>query len=88
MKRLGQWVGVVLCLTVSLGSLLPGVEGGRRATPFDVKLELGRYFFNPSIVKHKGVYLSTARTAEMKRVDSTTWVSSGPKGGGGRWVCH
>jgi hypothetical protein len=40
----------------------------------DVRLELGPYFFNPSVVRHaKGVYLATARTAHMKRVDRTNW---------------
>ncbi len=44
------------------------------STSTDVQLDLGQYYFNPSVVRHKGVYLSTARTAEMKRVESTTWV--------------
>jgi hypothetical protein len=40
----------------------------------DVRLELGPYFFNPSVVRHpKGVYLATARTAHMKRVGKTNW---------------
>lgn len=40
----------------------------------DVRLELGPYFFNPSVVRHpKGVYLATARTAHMKREGKTNW---------------
>lgn len=39
----------------------------------DIKLELGEYFFNPSVVEHNGIYMATARTAHMKRVHATTW---------------
>lgn len=40
----------------------------------DVRLELGPYFFNPSVVRHpKGVYLATARTAHMERAGKTNW---------------
>ena len=51
----------------------------QRPTPYDVKLDLGPYFFNPSIVRHRGVYLSTARTAHMKRIERTNWVRGRPR---------
>lgn len=39
----------------------------------DMKLDLGQYYFNPSVVEHKNLYFSTARTAYMKRLNKTNW---------------
>jgi hypothetical protein len=75
MVRLAPWLLVALVGVTLLFIAAPGAEGGdaARPTPYDVLLQLGPYFFNPSIVKHRGVYLSTARTAHMKRIDKTNW---------------
>lgn len=74
MVRLVPWVTFALVGLVLLW-VAAGAEGAppARPTPYDVQLNLGPYFFNPSIVKHKGVYLSTARTAHMKRIEKTNW---------------
>jgi hypothetical protein len=71
-RRLATWVALGVVALLVLGSLVPAAEldGG---SPSDVLLDLGPYFFNPSIVRHRGVYLSTARTAHMKRIDRTNW---------------
>ncbi|WIA21773.1 hypothetical protein OEZ85_000932 [Tetradesmus obliquus] len=71
-RRLATWVALGVAALLVLGSLVPAAElqGG---SPSDVLLDLGPYFFNPSIVRHRGVYLSTARTAHMKRIDRTNW---------------
>jgi type II secretory pathway pseudopilin PulG len=61
---------LLLAALIAAGAAPPAAA---KPTPRDVQLTLGPYYFNPSIVKHRGVYLSTARTAEMKRVDATTW---------------
>lgn len=72
MRKLVAWITVGVVGFVVLSSLMPAP--GRQAAPAtDVLLNLGPYFFNPSIVRHRGVYLSTARTAHMKRIDRTNW---------------
>ncbi|GBF90507.1 hypothetical protein Rsub_03503 [Raphidocelis subcapitata] len=92
MARAGTWLALVMGLLI-LYSALPGrgFVAGRLlsgpaaaaagaaapAGPVDVQLSLGEYFFNPSVVAHRGVYLSTARTAEMKRIDATNWWFNG-----------
>jgi hypothetical protein len=83
MGRLAPWAALALVGAALLfAARAPGAEGsngtvatlpGSRSTPYDVRLALGPYFFNPSIVKHRGVYLSTARTAHMKRIEKTNW---------------
>jgi len=76
MGRLAPWLLVALVGVTLLCVAAPGAEGNAaaaRPTPYDVQLQLGPYFFNPSIVKHRGVYLSTARTAHMKRIERTNW---------------
>jgi hypothetical protein len=90
MARLAPWAAAALLLWAALSVALPGADGdgggAGRATPYDVQLDLGPYLFNPSIVAHGSVYLSTARTAHMKRIDRTNWwfndayvcVSTGP----------
>jgi hypothetical protein len=78
-RRAAGWGAGALLLLLLLCALLPlspgggGGDGGSSAPPSDVLLNLGPYFFNPSIVRHRGVYLSTARTAHMKRIDRTNW---------------
>jgi hypothetical protein len=72
LKRLAIWVSLGIAAIVLLSSLAPAAEVPP-APPKDVLLELGPYFFNPSIVRHRGVFLSTARTAHMKRIDKTNW---------------
>eukprot|EP00879_Flechtneria_rotunda_P018038 GHRR01018907.1.p2 GENE.GHRR01018907.1~~GHRR01018907.1.p2 ORF type:complete len:171 (+),score=50.71 GHRR01018907.1:1156-1668(+) len=71
-RRLAFWVFLGAAALLVLGSLVPAAEV-QPAGPVDVLLDLGPYFFNPSIAKHRGVYLSTARTAHMKRIDRTNW---------------
>ncbi|GBF99713.1 hypothetical protein Rsub_12425 [Raphidocelis subcapitata] len=77
MARLAPWLAVALLVAVALALAAPGAQGdvdaAARPTPYDVQLELGPFYFNPSIVHHGGVYLSTARTAHMKRIDRTNW---------------
>jgi hypothetical protein len=87
MGRLAPWAALALvgaALLFAAGApAAEGASGGNgsatggalasRATPYDVRLALGPYFFNPSIVRHRGVYLSTARTAHMKRIEKTNW---------------
>jgi hypothetical protein len=70
MKALAPWCVLGLVGLLLLSSVAPEAAADK---PEDVKLELGPYFFNPSIVRHQGVYLSTARTAHMKRIDRTNW---------------
>lgn len=72
LKWLATWLCIGLAALIVLGSLVPAAEL-QPAQPTDVLLDLGPYFFNPSIVRHRGVYLSTARTAHMKRIDRTNW---------------
>lgn len=72
LKRLSAWLFLGIVALVVLGSLVPAAEL-QHPQPTDVLLDLGPYFFNPSIVRHRGVYLSTARTAHMKRIDRTNW---------------
>lgn len=74
--HLARWAAVALVGLLLLAVVIaPGAAGGaaQRPTPYDIQLNLGPYFFNPSIVKHRGVYLTTARTAHMRRIDSTNW---------------
>lgn len=75
--RLAPWLAVAALGITLLILAAPAADltssAPARATPYDVKLELGPYFFNPSIVKHRGVFLSTARTAHMKRIEKTNW---------------
>lgn len=72
MRRLAVWVTVGLLGFMVLSGLAPAPQ--LQAVPStDVLLSLGPYFFNPSIIRHRGVYLSTARTAHMKRIDRTNW---------------
>jgi hypothetical protein len=72
MRRLAVWVTVGLLGFMVLSGLSPAPQ--QQAVPStDVLLSLGPYFFNPSIIRHRGVYLSTARTAHMKRIDRTNW---------------
>jgi hypothetical protein len=72
MRRLAVWATVGLLGFLLLSSLAPKPQQWP-APSTDVLLNLGPYFFNPSIVRHRGVYLSTARTAHMKRIDRTNW---------------
>ncbi len=71
LRTLAPWMALAVCVLLLLGSFAQGTDT-LPAEP-DVKLELGPYFFNPSIVQHRGVYLATARTAHMKRIDKTNW---------------
>lgn len=72
MRQLAVWATVGVLGFLLLSSLAPTPQ--QQAAPStDVLLSLGPYFFNPSIVRHRGVYLSTARTAHMKRIDRTNW---------------
>lgn len=72
MRKLAVWAVVGVLGFLLLSSLAPTPQ--QQAAPStDVLLNLGPYFFNPSIVRHRGVYLSTARTAHMKRIDRTNW---------------
>lgn len=85
MARLAPWLAIALIGLVLLGAAAPGAEGGAdggvpRPVPYDVALTLGPFFFNPSVVRHRGVYLATARTAHMKRIEKTNWW--GGRGGG------
>lgn len=83
LRRGATWLCLVGGALLLLGVLVPGSSppaGGpgsgaaAAGSPLeDVRLDLGPYFFNPSIVRHRGVYLATARTAHMKRVDRTNW---------------
>jgi hypothetical protein len=75
-RRLAPWlalglVGLLLLLLSQASG--PGQSGAAILREPDIKLELGPYFFNPSIVRHRGVYLATARTAHMKRIDKVNW---------------
>ncbi|KAF8059755.1 LPA1 [Scenedesmus sp. PABB004] len=72
-RRLAVWLTLAAGAALVLGALVPAAEVGPPAAPADVALDLGRYYFNPSIVRHRGLYLSTARTAHMKRIDRTNW---------------
>lgn len=72
LKRLATWLSIGVVALILLSSLVPAAEL-QPPQPTDVLLDLGPYFFNPSIVRHRGVYLSTARTAHMKRIDRTNW---------------
>lgn len=71
-RKLAVWVTVGVLGFVVLSNLAPAPRP-QPAPATDVLLNLGPYFFNPSIVRHRGVYLSTARTAHMKRIDRTNW---------------
>jgi hypothetical protein len=74
LRSFAAWGALGLLALLVLTSLLPSPDdGGAGQPPRDVLLNLGPYFFNPSIVRHRGVYLSTARTAHMKRIDRTNW---------------
>ena len=72
MRKLAVWVTVGVLGFVVLTTLSPAPQP-QPSPSTDVLLNLGPYFFNPSIVRHRGVYLSTARTAHMKRIDRTNW---------------
>ena len=70
MRSLAPWLVLGVC---GFALLVCITRPAGAAKTEDIQLDLGPYFFNPSIVKHHGVYLSTARTAHMKRIDRTNW---------------
>lgn len=73
-RRLAPWLVLgAVGLLLLLSQVGPSLGPASIVREPDIKLDLGPYFFNPSIVRHRGVYLATARTAHMKRIDKTNW---------------